>query len=62
MEMDPEDRTPVLVESEESEEEMELGHLRQQLRHKVPSEARFKGGNQARRRRSDLDPKEGETP
>ena len=58
--MDREDRPPVLVESDESEEEEVLGDLRQHLRQKVPSEAWFKG-NQGRRRRSDLDRKEGET-
>ena len=63
--MDPEDRPPVLVESDESEEETELGDLREQLqnfapkfhRQKVHSEAHFKF-NQGRRRR-EQDRKEG---
>ena len=56
--MDPEDKPPVLVESDESEEEEKLGDLRQHPRQKVPSEARFKC-NQGRRRRSEQDRKEG---
>ena len=57
-EMDSEAKEPVLVDSSESEEETMSGDLRQQLRRRGPSEARFKE-TKSRSRRDDLYPREG---